>query len=522
MQSRAAGDAPRAAIYCRLSEEDADKADPGQDSRSIQNQKSMLVRYAVEQGWQIYNIYSDDDYTGSDRERPQFNRLLEDARRGCFDIVLCKSQSRFTREMELVEKYIHGLFVEWSVRFVGYADNADTANRGNKKARQINGLVNEWYLEDLSDNIRAVLDFKRREGRFIGSFAPYGYRKDEADHNRLVPDPQAAQVVREIFRRYLAGEGTARIAAGLNAAGVPSPTAYKQEEGQRYRNAGQAAATPLWSRTTVSRILRNPLYTGVVVQGKRRKPSYKSKVLLSMPREDWVAVPGACAPLVDAADFGEAGRLLEAHTRSSGQGERHRLAGLVFCQDCGAAMIKVSSRYKGETHSYLRCGRYAADRGQCASHAVRLDYLENLVTGRLWELLVRWFSPEEVPPYRPDEELEEAVSREAALLKGEIGRRERALKELNLDKASGLLTAEQFREMSGDYAREKAAMSERLARLEETMARQAQPEPAGRALEDFVDREAMPAQLLAAFVERIEVGTRDGGGRQAVRIAWKI
>ena len=168
MQSRAAGDAPRAAIYCRLSEEDADKADPGQDSRSIQNQKSMLVRYAVEQGWQIYNIYSDDDYTGSDRERPQFNRLLEDARRGCFDIVLCKSQSRFTREMELVEKYIHGLFVEWSVRFVGYADNADTANRGNKKARQINGLVNEWYLEDMSQNIRTVLDAKRRQGGVRG------------------------------------------------------------------------------------------------------------------------------------------------------------------------------------------------------------------------------------------------------------------------------------------------------------------------------------------------------------------
>ena len=361
--------------------------------------------------------------------------------------------------MELVERYLHRDFLLWGIRFIALVDRVDTGVQGGKKARQINGLINEWYLEDLSDNIRAVLDFKRREGRFIGSFAPYGYRKDEADHNRLVPDPQAAQVVREIFRRYLAGEGTARIAAGLNAAGVPSPTAYKQEEGQRYRNAGQAAATPLWSRTTVSRILRNPLYTGVVAQGKRRKPSYKSKVLLSVPREDWVAVPGACAPLVDAADFEEAGRL---------------------------------------------------------------DYLENLVTRRLWELLARWFSPEEVPPYRPDEELEAAVSREAALLKGEIGRRDRALKELYLDKASGLLTTEQFREMSGDYAREKAAMSERLARLEETMARQAQPEPAGRALEDFVDREAMPAQLLAAFVERIEVGTRDGGGRQAVRIAWKI
>ena len=137
MQSRAAGDAPRAAIYCRLSEEDADKADPGQDSRSIQNQKSMLVRYAVEQGWQIYNIYSDDDYTGSDRERPQFNRLLEDARRGCFDIVLCKSQSRFTREMELVEKYLHGKFMEWGIRFIAVVDHVDTDDTANKKSRQI-------------------------------------------------------------------------------------------------------------------------------------------------------------------------------------------------------------------------------------------------------------------------------------------------------------------------------------------------------------------------------------------------
>ena len=125
-----------------------------------------------------------------------------------------------------MERYLHRDFLLWGIRFIALVDRVDTGVQGGKKARQINGLINEWYLEDLSDNIRAVLDFKRREGRFIGSFAPYGYRKDEADHNRLVPDPQAAQVVREIFRRYLAGEGTARIAAGLNAAGVPSPTAY--------------------------------------------------------------------------------------------------------------------------------------------------------------------------------------------------------------------------------------------------------------------------------------------------------
>ena len=135
----------KTAISGRLSEEDRNKQSATEDSGSIQNQKTMLSQYAMEQGWDIYRIYSDDDYTGSDRRRPEFNRLLEDAEAHKFDIVLCKTQSRFTRELELVEKYIHGLFPLWGIRFVSVVDNADTAIRGNKKSRQINGLVNEWY-----------------------------------------------------------------------------------------------------------------------------------------------------------------------------------------------------------------------------------------------------------------------------------------------------------------------------------------------------------------------------------------
>ena len=148
----------KAALYCRLSEEDRNKSRKEEDSQSIQNQKSMLLQYAFAQGWEIYDVYSDDDYAGADRRRPAFNRLLRDAREHRFDIILCKTQSRFTREVELVEKYIHGLFPLWGIRFVSIVDNADTAIRGNKKARQINALVNEWYLEDMSENIRSVLD----------------------------------------------------------------------------------------------------------------------------------------------------------------------------------------------------------------------------------------------------------------------------------------------------------------------------------------------------------------------------
>ena len=168
----------KVAIYCRLSEEDKDKRHVTDDSESIQNQKSMLIQYATEQGWEIYGIYSDDDYTGADRSRPEFNRLLEDAKHKKFDIVLCKTQSRFTRELELVEKYIHGYFPIWGIRFVSIVDNADTENKGNKKSRQINGLVNEWYLEDMSENIKSVLTDKRKNGYHIGAFALYGYQKE--------------------------------------------------------------------------------------------------------------------------------------------------------------------------------------------------------------------------------------------------------------------------------------------------------------------------------------------------------
>ena len=137
----------------------------------------------MERGWDIYHIYCDEDYSGADRLRPDFNRMIQAAKEKQFQIILCKSQSRFTRDMELVEKYIHGLFPIWGIRFIAIADNADTEVKGNKKARQINGLVNEWYLEDLSENIRMVFDMKRRQGRYIGGFPIYGYQKDPKDHN---------------------------------------------------------------------------------------------------------------------------------------------------------------------------------------------------------------------------------------------------------------------------------------------------------------------------------------------------
>ena len=178
----------RVAIYCRLSREDDDKLHENDESESIQNQKSMLINYAIERSWDIYNIYCDEDYSGIDSERPEFNKLLEDAKSHKFDIVLCKTQSRFTRDMEIVEKYLHNKFIEWNIRFVSLVDHVDTLDKGNKKSRQINGLVNEWYLEDLSENIRKTFDSKRKQGLHIGSFVCYGYKRSPENKNSNIED----------------------------------------------------------------------------------------------------------------------------------------------------------------------------------------------------------------------------------------------------------------------------------------------------------------------------------------------
>ena len=297
----------RCAIYCRLSKEDVNKRQP--ESESIQNQRDMLCRYAMEQNWDVYRYYCDEDYSGADAARPEFNRMLHDAEAGRFDIVLCKSQSRFTRDMELVERYIHGLFPRWGIRFIAVADNADTELRGNKKARQINGLVNEWYLEDLSENVRMVLAHKRRNGQYLGSIPLYGYRKDPADRHRLIIDEPAASVVRQIFARFLAGLGPQGIARMLNEAGIVNPTVYKKQD---------ARCSPLWNRGTVSRILRNEMYAGVLVQGRQTRESYKSKRTVNVPEQDWVRIEGAHEAIIPPAMFRGAQDRLSARSRTRG------------------------------------------------------------------------------------------------------------------------------------------------------------------------------------------------------------
>lgn len=453
--------------------------------------------------------------------------MLAAAKQKKFQIILCKSQSRFTRDMELVEKYIHGLFPIWGIRFIAVADNADTEVKGNKKARQINGLVNEWYLEDLSENVRMVFDLKRREGLYIGGFPIYGYKKDPANKNRIIIDPEAAEVVRQIFRWSLEGHGRQSIAHMLNESGVLSPSRYKTEHGWTC-NTPAKNGHGLWNKTTIWRILHNEMYTGVMIQGRRKKVSYKSKVLIDVPADQWYRVEGTHEAIIDRETFDTVQRNLVLRSKTDGSGEVHLLSGLVKCMDCGSTMSKTTNCQQGRPRvSYLRCKRYA-DSGKaklCTRHSIRLDKLEELVSDRIRYYVKTYYKLELLDLQPRRDTRREALEQERKALTAQLEKRSQALKTLYLDKVSGLLTDGQFADLNHSFLEEKARLEQRLSKTEAVLSDREKPQQADlmERARELLKLETVPRELVVALVEKIEIGERDPNtGEQQVCITWKF
>ncbi|NLK36759.1 MAG: recombinase family protein [Epulopiscium sp.] len=293
----------KVAIYCRISVEEREATAQGLESESIQNQKLLLLEYVNQKGWELFDIYCDEGFSGLTEDRPSFLQMINHARKGYFDIILCKSQSRFTRNMETAEKYFHHEFVRWGIRFVTVVDHVDTLVRENKKERQIMSLVNEWYCEEISENIRMVFRKKMEAGQFVGNFAPYGYKKDENNRHRLLPQEETARVVREIFRLYTKeGYSYKKIAELLTQQQIPTPWQQKVARGEDLGRKN-VKHMGVWAPTTVRRILHNRVYIGDMVQGKEQKVSFKEKTMKSIPQEQWIIVRGTHEAIVSEEVF---------------------------------------------------------------------------------------------------------------------------------------------------------------------------------------------------------------------------
>lgn len=521
-------------IYVRLSDEDRDKRCKQDESESIQNQKSMLINYCIEQGWQIHNILCDEDYSGADRERPAFNQMLKDCEEGKVDIVLCKTQSRFSRDMEIVEKYIHGKFLEWNVRFVSIIDHADTSVAGNKKARQINGLINEWYLEDLSDNIRRTLKHKKLKGEYCCPYAPYGYKLNPNDKHKFIIDPPAAEVVKSIFEMYKQGMGYMRIAKTLNEKQIPPPAVYKEMQGLNYRNPNaENTASRQWRDSSIYYILRQEVYTGAVVQGKSKNLSYKNKKRVKLPKSEWIVVPDMHEPIIDEDLWNAVQNLLKSRQGNDKQfksesKEINPLRGIVHCKECGSGMWRMSYQSGENRYKYYRCRTVKNSEGICDNiNSIRQTDLEDLILKELQKLSDTYFDETQISLHQKHSNRISAIEEEKKQLEKKIAKIQNNSVQLYKDKLSGLINDEQFKLLNDNFNSEVNQHNNRLELVEKEIERLSGEKQTSLSREAILSKykntEKLTFELVHEMIEGVYVGKLDPETHEReIEIHWKF
>ena len=521
-------------IYVRLSDQDRDKKKSTDESESIQNQKTMLINYCLEKGWQINGIYSDEDYSGADSKRPGWNAVLKDCEEKRCSIVVCKTQSRFSRDMEMIEKYIHGKFPEWGIRFVGVVDNADTSVKGNKKARQINGLVNEWYLEDLSENIKSTLSSKRKNGEFVGSFAPYGYIVDPEDKNHLIIDEVAAPVVKRIFNMYIEGRGYIGIAKALNDEKIPPPCVRKKELGLNYYNGNfEKNSNPekVWSDASVYAILRRMEYTGALVQGRQEVVNYKTGKRRKKSEREWDIVENSHEPIITMEQFLKAKevRLTRGRGQKIPSGKCYPLSRKVFCGECGNTMWKMSCALKDGRYNYLACRTRKTSNGVCDNnHNIRLDELEEIVINEINKLLDRYYDQSligKIPTPKKDKRNENSTLAEIEELEKKIKRNDERMAQMYTDKLDRLITTEQFMKYREAYEKESSLSEERICllkqKLKEITGKTDFPDTKS-VLDKYRHIDTLTFEIANEFIKKIYIGKKERNKKREIKIEWNI
>ena len=367
-----------ACIYARLSRDDGDKL----ESDSIINQKA-LIRDFLSKHPEIHEVSekTDDGYSGVNFDRPAFQEMMDDIRSGKINCVVVKDLSRFGRNYIEAGNYIERVFPFLGVRFIAINDNYDSLDRNQSDSLIIpfKNLINDAYCKDISVKIRSQLEIKRKKGQFLGAFAVYGYLKDEEDHNKLVVDTYASEIVRAIFMWKKQGMSQGRIADKLNMQGVLCPMEYKLSLGMKVQTNFKVHKKALWSQTAVTRILTNEIYTGVLVQGKVGTPNYKIKKILQKDESEWIRVEGAVPVIINRDMFDSVQMILKKDIRIAPEEDVvYPLSGYLKCGDCGQNMVRKSYNVGGKAYSYFICSTRKAGKG-CSTHSIQEDKLMEMV-----------------------------------------------------------------------------------------------------------------------------------------------
>ncbi|WP_053954793.1 recombinase family protein [Inediibacterium massiliense] len=430
-------------IYCRLSNEDGENL----LSNSIENQMNMLKKYADENYWHVYDYYIDDGYTGTNFDRPEFKRMIEDIKRGNISIVMTKDMSRLGRDYIQVGFYIEKFFPESGIRYIALNDGVDTKEEGiNDDITPFKAIMNDYYSKDISKKIRSVLDLKRKEGKFIGSFAPYGYEKNPNHKGHLMIDEEASWVVEKIFDLYLSGKGLKAICIWLNDSKIPCPSVYKSKKIKNYNPVLMKSSK--WCHSTIKNILTNKTYTGDLTQGKSKKINYKSKKIKRLKEEDWLSIKNTHDPIVSKETFEMVRNLMNQKSKKYKGAKKSvkSFSGLAFCGDCGGYMTYYKMP-KG--YYFLICSTYKKyGKKECTRHSILEKKLEEMVIKDVKDLVNKFVDldkfQKELQKIVYHQKQRKSVEKELATIEKRLAESTHILKSLYEDKVKKNISEEEF------------------------------------------------------------------------------
>ena len=371
-------DVYEAIAYYRLSKDDG----KNHESDSIANQRVLVREYIKNHpNIRLVDEAYDDGYTGTNFDRPGFQKVMDAVNAGTVNCVIVKDLSRLGREYVETGKYLEMVFPSMGIRFIAINDDVDSrkANSGDDILIPVKNIMNESYCRELSKKLRRQFKIQRSNGEYLGAFASYGYRKDPEDKHKLVIDEYAAEIVRAIFVLKLKGYSQQSIADYLNSEAVLPPAEYKKSQGLNYKSGLKGSGQATWRAFAIQNILTNPVYIGVLVQGKRGTPNYKIKQMRVRDEEQWCIRKDNHEAIIDEYTFESVQKVLKRDTRVAPKTEAvNPLSGLVFCADCGRSMIKRSVSRGNKKFHYYVCSTNKKGDG-CSSHSISMETLENKV-----------------------------------------------------------------------------------------------------------------------------------------------
>lgn len=522
----------RAALYCRLSSDDAYLGESG----SIKTQRALLTQYCKENNIPVYDVYTDDGFSGTNFERPAFKRMLNDLESHKANLVIVKDLSRFGREYAQMGMYIENDFEDWNIRFISIGENIDTLNGTDEILMPITNVINSQYAKECSRKTKQAHRALAKEGKFIGSRAPFGYIKDPKDRHHLLVDEEAASVVRSIFKMFCDGIGYVRMTKILREKKILNPQAYFNKNNPDYYKSDYWRQNFDWHATSIRVILNNPVYLGQTTFGRTKVKGKTKKKKVATDESEWIVVENTHEPIIDKETWNLAHDIMKNRRRETKSGENQMFAGLVKCSDCGSA-LNVSRNAKTGKYTGFSCWVYKNyGKERCTSHAIGYKTLYNIVLENIRRQAECASGQKEKYLEMLKNQMAEKANQDIKSVKSKlkkitkrISQLEKILNKLYEDRALEKITEERYLSMNSNYENEynelkerKNVLSQQIEKIETT---ECNAETFTNLIEKYLNITELNARILNELIEKIVVHEKEiinGEKFQMVEIYYKF